>query len=432
MITTALLLAALLAVADTQPVAFVEVNVLPMDRERILERYTVIVRNGRIESLGPMTDIAVPADARRIDGRGKYLMPGLAEMHGHLPNPSAPGATPEVTEAVLFLYLANGVTAVRGMQGNPAALELRDRIARREVLGPRLWVAGQPFSGNSARTVADARRMVREQKAQGFDLLKIHEGLSRAIYDTIARAAKRVSIPFGGHVPDDVGLFHALRAGQITIDHLDNYVEAAGGTNAGPTGIDSVVQATRSAGAWVVPTLALWATFLAGDAATLGGLPELRYVPAQWTVNWTQQVRAMRQNNPDVTAGLQVIALRGRILKALSDAGAHILLGTDSPQLFSVPGFSVHHEIQAMREAGLTPYQILESGTRRVAEYFGASEEFGTVETGRRADLVLLSGNPLQDLGALARPAGVMVNGTWLPQPEIEQRLSRIAERFAR
>lgn len=420
------------AVRDTQPVAFVGVSVLPLDRDRLLENHTVVVRGGRIAALGPVAEIVVPAHARRVDGRGKFLLPGLAEMHGHLPNPNAPGFDPRVTESALFLYLANGVTFVRGMQGNAAALELRDRIARGEVLGPRLHVAGPPLSGATVRNAADARPTVEEQRAAGFDLLKIHEGLSREVYDTIAATAKRVGIRFAGHVPNEVGVFHALEAGQSTIDHLDNYTEAAGGEKADSAGIERVVRATRAAGTWVVPTMALWETFLAGDPADRARLPELRYVPPQWRAAWANQLAAMRRNNPDTAAGRREIALRRRILKALADGGVGILFGTDSPQLYSVPGFSVHREIAVMSAAGLPPFAILESATRRVAEYLGTPHEFGTVAPGRRADLILLHGNPLDDLGRLARPAGVMVNGRWLPESEIRERLEEIASAYAR
>ncbi|MGH7700482.1 MAG: amidohydrolase family protein, partial [Gemmatimonadales bacterium] len=319
------------------------------------------------------------------------------------------------------------------MQGHPAALALRDRIARGDLLGPRLWVAGPQLSGNAVPSVADARRLVPEQKAAGYDLLKIQEGLSRAVYDTIAATAKRLGISFAGHVPNDVGLLRALAAGQKSIDHLDNYVETLGGPDSADAGrIDALVAATRTAGAWAVPTMALWETFLVGQPDTLAALPELRYVPSQWRANWARQLGNMRSNNPDVEAGGRVAGLRRQILKALAQGGVRIVLGTDSPQIFSVPGFSIHREVRVMRAAGLTPFQILESGTRRVAEYFGAEDDFGTVSAGRRADLILLEANPLEDVGNVGRRAGVMVAGRWLPEAEIQARLARIAEGFAR
>lgn len=407
-------------------VAFVDVNVIPMSRDGVLEHQTVIVRGNRIADIGPAAQVRAPAGATTVDGRGKYLMPGFAEMHGHLPNPNA---GPELTENILFLYVANGVTTVRGMLGNTSHLELKARIARGELLGPRLWVPGPALGGNAASTPEVGRRMVEEQHAAGFDHLKIQERLARETYDTIVATAKRLGMRFVGHVPDEVGVYHVLQSGQSSIDHLDNYVETVGGPDsANDQRIAQVVAATCAARAWTVPTLALWEVFLGmDDADALAARPEVRYMPQAMRANWTQQLTQTRANAPPVESRLATIALRGRILKALQTAGCPIAFGTDSPQLYSVPGFSIHREMRSMAAAGLTPQQILRAGTREVARYFGAEQEFGSVAAGQRADLILLTGNPLSDLANLARRAGVMVNGRWLPEPEIQARLERIA-----
>jgi len=411
-----------------QTVAFVNVNVVPMDRDGVVPNQTVVVRDGRIVEVGPAARVRVSAGATVVDGAGKYLMPGLAEMHGHLPNPNA---GPEITETVLFLYVANGVTLVRGMQGNTAHLDLKRRIAAGELLGPRLFVPGPQLSGNSVPTADSGRRLVEAQRAAGFDHVKIQEFLSREAYDTIVATAKRVGIAFAGHVPDAVGVPHALASGQKSIDHLDNYVETVGGpTSADDARIGQIVAATCAAGTWTVPTLALWEVFLGtDDPAVLGARAELRYVPPQWRANWARQVGLMRQNAAP-GPGAATIALRRRILKALQDAGCPIAFGTDSPQLFSVPGFSIHREMASMAAAGLTPQQILTAGTRNVARYFGAEREFGTVAAGQRADLLLLDANPLAHVGNVARRAGVMVHGRWLPESEIQARLERLAEGY--
>jgi len=411
-------------------VAFEDVNVVPMNRDGVLEHQTVIVRGTRIAEMGPAAQVRAPAGATIVSGRGKYLMPGFAEMHGHFPNPDA---GPELTENVLFLYVANGVTTVRGMQGNLAHLELKARIARGELLGPRLWVPGPPLTGNSAPTPEAGRRLVEEQRAAGFDHLKIHEGLSRETYDTIVATAKRVGMRFGGHVPDAVGVYHALESGQASIDHLDNYVETVGGPDSADEGrIAQVVAATCAAHTWTVPTLALWETFLGTeDSGTLAARPEVRWVPQAWRANWAQQLTQLRQQNAQTREQrLTTLALRRRILKALQTAGCPIAFGTDSPQLYSVPGFSIHREIMSMSAAGLTPAQILAAGTRNPARYFGAEQEFGSVAAGQRADLILLNGNPLIDLANVRRRTGVMVNGRWLAEAEIQARLERIAAAY--
>ena len=157
-----------------QTVVFENVNVIPMDRERVLERQTVVVRDGRITQIGPVAGTTAPAGATRVDGSGKYLMPGLAEMHGHL----TANYLPDAAKAdVLYLYVANGVTTVRAMLGNPEAITTRDAIAKGTLLGPKLYVAGPALNGKVAPTTADGERLVREQKQAGYDLLKILGGM---------------------------------------------------------------------------------------------------------------------------------------------------------------------------------------------------------------------------------------------------------------
>ena len=410
--------------------AFVDVTVIAMDGRRPLANQTVVVRGDRIVAVGPAAATTLPAGATRVEGRGKFLMPGLAEMHGHVPPPNAP---PQLTEDVLFLYVANGITTVRGMLGAPGQLALRERTARGELIGPTLYLAGPSFNAQSINSPEEAVRKVREQKAEGWDLLKVHPGLTRPEYDAMARTAREVAIRFGGHVPADVGLLHALEMGQETFDHLDGYVEQLQGDqrDLDAAAMADVVRRTRDAGAWVVPTMALWEVLYGtADVATVTAYPELRYMPRATVAQWTN-IHTERMASPqmDRAVGRRVIENRMKLLKAMSDGGVRILMGTDAPQQFSVPGFSLHRELQRMRDAGMTPEQILASGTTRVGEYFAKSDRFGTVATGQRADLLLLDADPLTDVANVTRRAGVMVRGRWLPESEIQQRLATIAAR---
>ncbi len=433
------LLAALLpgSIIAQQTTAFVEVTVVPMDRQRTLAGQTVVVQDGVITQMGSSSQVEIPQGAARIDGRGRFLLPGLAEMHGHYPPPQT---AREYTEHILFLYVANGITLVRGMQGDEHHLPLRDQIEKGEVLGPRLLVSAPPMSGRGPTEPDQARQMVRDYKQAGFDHLKVHEGLAPEVYDAIAETARQEGIPFAGHVSNLVGLYHALKAGQHTIDHLDNCVEAlvpdrqrvrrAGLFNVGDliaqvdeSKIPGLVKAFRESGAGVVPTMVLWETFLGGAKGSdlRKKTSEVRYMPKRAVDQWESAVD--RRPPVDAQAGAKVIQLRRKLLKALHDGGVPVLLGTDSPQLFSVPGFSIHREMKVMTESGLTPYQVLASGTRKVAEFYGAADEYGTVAVGRRADLILLNANPLEDVAHVADRAGVMVKGRWLPESEIQQRL---------
>ena len=423
-------------------IAFVGVHVVPMDREALLENHTVIVAGGRIQTIGPAGRVSVPDGALRIDARGKYLMPGLAEMHAHIPPTDV---TDEQVEPLFLLYLSNGITTVRGMLGHPSHLAVRDRVARGELLGPRIYTSGPSLNGNSIPSPDSARAAVRHQKALGYDFLKIHPGLTRASYDAMADEARRMGIPFAGHVPADVGLHRALEARQATIDHLDGYVEALvpAGAATGPSQffgfnriahadlarIPDLARATREAGIWNVPTMSLFIDFVSAESPeALAARPQNRYMPRAQVENWMNAVRNARSNEAfSAEAARRFLETRSAILRELHRAGARLLLGSDAPQVFNVPGFSIHQELEALIDAGLTPYEALVTGTRNVALYFGADGEFGTVGEGKAADLILLDANPLADIRNVQRRAGVVVRGRWLPEEELQRRLDALA-----
>jgi imidazolonepropionase-like amidohydrolase len=414
-----------------RPTAFVGVTVLPLDSDRVLPDQTVVVRDGRIVAVGPRATVVVPADAERIDGGGKVLMPGLAEMHGHIPPPQGP---PGEIDDTLFLYLARGITTVRGMLGHPGQLTLRQGAADGTLLSPTLYLAGPSFNGQSVSSPEQAAAMVRDQAREGWDLLKVHPGVELAEYEAMARTAREVGIRFGGHVPADVGLERAIALGQETFDHLDGYVEALGGDRGpvDPAALAALVKKTRDAGAAVVPTMALWEVLYGtADLAALVRYPELAYVPPAMVEAW-KKAFANRLAHPayDAAEAKNVIDNRVRVLRALHEGGVSVVFGTDAPQQFSVPGFSLFREIPYMQAAGMSSHAILHSATRAVGQYFEKSDIFGQVAVGHRADLLLLDGNPLADLGALQRQAGVMVRGRWLPKAEIDRRLEAIAAKY--
>lgn len=416
-------------VASQDATVFEHVTVVPADAERTLPDHTVVVRGDRIVAVGPDGTVEVPDGAAVVDGAGRFLAPGLAEMHGHVPPPGAP---PALTEETLFLYLSQGITTVRGMLGAPGQLELRARANAGELLSPTLYLAGPSFRDQTVSSPEQAADRVREQAAEGWDLLKVHPGLTRAEYDALAETAREVGIRFGGHVPADVGVRHAIAQGQETFDHVDGYAEALGAA-AGPVdeaALADLVDATREAGAWIVPTMALWEVLYGTlPLDTLRAYPELAYVSPEQRAAWAGRVEALRSDG-DAAAAQRLIEGRQRILAALHAGGARILMGTDAPQLYSVPGFSLHREVPRMVAAGMTPYEILRSGTAHVGTYFADTDTFGLVAPGHRADLVLLDADPLLDAAHLQRIAGVMVRGRWVPRAEIDARLDAIRSAY--
>lgn len=431
----------LLEVSGQAPtVAITNVTVIPMDRERAIANQTVLVRGDRIADIGPVARVHVPSGAIRVDGAGKYLMPGVAEMHAHIPGGNSPD---ELVERVLTLFVANGVTTIRGMLGDPRHLPLRASVARGDLIGPTIYTSGPSFNGNTAATPEAAVKMVQDQKAAGYDLLKVHPGVPLTAFDAMAAEANTLKMPFSGHVPAHVGLARALTAKFHSIDHIDGYFEYAVGSDApvdwsnpgffganlaahlDPAKLQQAVTETKRAGVWIVPTQGLLENFMSMETPPqMRAKPGVQYMPAAVVEGWVKQ-RLAFMNEPDFSRARneRFLQERRKLLGALHEAGVDILLGSDAVQTFSVPGFSIHNEMHAMARAGLTPFEIYVAGTRNVARFFGREREIGTVEIGKIADLVLVDADPLADVANFSRQTGVMVRGRWLARADLLARL---------
>ncbi|MBW3534428.1 MAG: amidohydrolase family protein [Gemmatimonadetes bacterium] len=448
------------AQAPDQGVYAIEgVSVIPMDSEwTVLPDRTVVVRGGVIEAVGPAGQVRVPADATRIDGRGQWLLPGLAEMHAHVPPVQQPSSDQwpdrEALEDILFLYVANGITTIRGMLGADYQLELERMLDAGEVVGPNLDVGAFSLNQNSARTPDDAERLIRMHAQKGYDFQKVHPGFSRETWDRAAAVAEEVGLPLAGHVPADVGLEHALATGIASVDHMDGFVDAVASEDvrrrvaAGedvPLGevvasatearIREVARMTRDARVAVVPTAFLWENLYGNpNVDEMLSMPEMRYVSPQQRQAWRNQAAGRPSLTADVVEAHN--ELRRRILRVLEEEGVTILMGTDSPQLFNVPGFALHRELDVMRRSGLSNWEILETGTANVGAWIRQhldeeSSDVGTIAPGQRADLVLLERSPLVDLEHLTSRSGVMVNGRWYPRSVLDAGLERIAAKHA-
>jgi imidazolonepropionase-like amidohydrolase len=424
------------------PVAFVDVTVIPMDRERVLDHHTVVVRDGRIAEVGPSATTRAPATATIIDGRGKYLIPGLGDAHAHL---SSGGAGPTLADRALELYALNGVTSARSMYTEPHHAASRDRVERGEMLGPRLQIVSPPISGQKAPTPDAARAAVQAHKTAGYTVIKVMPGLSRATFDALVATARAAGMQLTGHVPADVGLSGVLAAGFASVEHLDGFLDALNPVpmSAAQSGffgfgamatvdesrIAKLVADVKASGTTVVPTefeMELFASVEQGSE--LAKRPEMRYVPAALVAQWTQQKDGFTRGvgvTPERASRYR--ELRRRLIRDLAAAGVPIAAGSDAFNLFDVAGFGTFSEMETLVDAGLTPFQALVASTVNVARVMGIDGDVGTVASGMLADLVLLDANPLGDVRNVRRQAGVMIRGRWLSRADLDARLNAIA-----
>ena len=462
MITLILKIALAIALAAVsaycQTTAFVGVNVIPMDRERVLTNQTVIVRDGVIAEIGDAKKIKIPKDATRVDGTGKYLIPGLVDMHTHLL--SDEDEFPDsIADDELRVMVANGVTTVRFMIGTPELLALRARSAKGEIEAPTIYVASPHLTGREqgndflVNTPEEGREAVRRSKAAGYDFIKVTTFIKPEVYEAAVDEAAKIGIRVVGHADSRfVGVERAWKAKQ-QIEHLDGYMEMLLRDDSPIKGsvsdvyiynpdnwksldyidenkIADVARKTVASNPFVDPTQHFMKNSfgLARSEESTRAQPDFKFYPAKTQRQWLDFYKRNRfLNTVSLEQRARWIALRDKLIKSIYDAGGKILAGSDTPEFLFLYGFSEHRELKALADAGLPNYAVLAAGTRNAHEFFGTIGQSGTVEKGKRADLVLLNANPLENISATENRAGVMLKGKWHSQSELNSWLDESA-----
>ena len=435
----------------TQTFLISNVNIVSMENDQVLKNQSILVGDGKILKISPASKPFDFSSNLVIDGGGSYVYPGLAEFHSHIP--VAQNGNTELQEEAMWLYLANGVLRVRGMIGHASHLPLKARIDAGELDGPRLFLAGPSFSGSSVSSPEKAAQMVRDEKAAGYDHLKLHPGLAMDEFLAISKTAKELHIPFGGHVSLDVGLEASLKNGYKSIEHMDGYIEALipdysrvlDSKIAGPftmllvkeadlAKLPDLVDLTLESKAWIAPTLTLFDRYFGSKPAEeYRNVQEMKYMSAQQVESWINAKKPYEEAGILTVENVQpYLEFRNMLFMTLHQAGVPVLMSSDSPQVFNVPGFSIHHEIELMSQAGMSNYEILKTGSVNPANYFEQDGEWGFIKEGYSADFVMVKGNPLEDLETLKKPIFVMVKGKMYDRNELKKQLDRIESNHKR
>ncbi len=445
-----------------QTTAFIGVNVIPMDRERILANQTVIVRNGVVAEIGDASRVKVPKDAVAIDGKGKYLIPGLVDMHTHLLSDS--DEYPDsIAPDELRVMVANGVTTVRFMIGTPELLKLRERSAAGAIVAPTIYVASPHLTGREqgnnfvVKTTDEAREAVRKSKAAGYDFIKITTFVPSLIYESAVDEAKKIGIRVVGHADSRfVGVERAWKAGQ-QIEHLDGYMELLLRPDAPMKGsvsdlyiyapdnwqsfeymdeskIPEIARKTVASNPFVDPTQHFMKNTFGRlrTEESIRAQPDFKFYPPKVQEQWLDFYRRNRFiNTVPLDKRAHWVDLRNKLIKAIHDAGGKIMAGSDTPEFLFLYGFSQHRELKALADAGLSNYAVLAAGTRNAHELLGTINRSGTIQKGKQADLILLNSNPLDSIGATEDRMGVMLKGKWYTQSELNGWLDEIAPKIA-
>ena len=439
----------------SRTVAIVGADVLPMTGPDRLHDQTVLVSGDRIVAVGPRSSITIPAGSQRIDARGLVLMPGLVDMHIHLaPESGRPG---DAAHRALAVMLGHGITTARTMAGSAANLSVREAVERGEIAGPRLYAAAPAIHVGNTADAATARGAVRAARRSGYDLIKSHHIVDPTIWQAVQDEAAREGLATAGHVANPVGLDRALAARQ-QVEHLDGFIfellpenapERAiefaqipppqvvlAAAAASDERIDALARRVAAAGGYQVPTLALFerVTRLEPSVEALMAAPEMRYVPDAALRQWAEQ-RAQFRSQSGYTAETAAAFrdLRRRIVRALHRAGVPLMAGSDTAQAFHLWGPGLIAEIEALAAAGLTPMEALRSATVVPRNYLRLlpgngshhrwEANFGTVEPGARADLILLRSDPTRDLAALRQLETVIAAGRVHDRADLDRRL---------
>lgn len=403
-------------------IAFTHVNVVSMENENVARDQTVLISNGVITRIS--TNELPPQDYFIIDGSNQYLMPGLADMHTHVNY-----------EEDLLPYVANGVTTILNMGSPGSILEFRAKAARREIISPTIFasafVDGVGNRGWVIHTPDEAAADIAQIKSQGWDFIKVYNGIKTDVFLSIQSEAAKNSLAIIGHGVREPGMEFILNHGQVMVAHMEEYLYTHFNNTLDESLIASAIKITKDNGAYVTPNLSAYEAIAAqwGNPSGLEKLLQqegIKYVSPKWKEFW---------NGIDYTSNAGSIEPQYNFLKKLTkqfdEANIPLLLGTDSPYIPGLPiGFSIHDDLRDLVGAGISPFNAIKAGTRTPGEFINhfvvGAQRFGLVKEGYKADLILLEANPLDNVTNIKKRIGVMANGRWMSEQYLQTQLLKL------
>lgn len=433
------------------PFAFIHVNIIPMDKEHILEDYTVITANGIITEMGPSSSIKIPEGAITLDVTGKFMIPGLSDMHVHLEGDAwnimyPPGAryTEEELnfEDIFFLYIAHGITLIDVMSAFPEHIKLREQISRNEFMGPRLLLsrmidgagkAWPPPISTWVNNPAEAKAAVIDAHEQGYDRIKVYSFLDKPCYDTIIAVANKLNMPVDGHIPISTSVEYVVESGQDMIAHIEEVMKFA--KDFSPEQIDYQATLIAESNTWLTSTLIHshnLVELLKNDKQAFSK-SGIEYLHPLGLGIWTYINENLYQPIPEagrsgIESGYESFQVPFTI--EFYKKGGKLLAGTDALIPSNLPGFSLHKELEELVNAGLSPYEALRVSTTNSYEFLGELQNAGTIAIGKQANLVLLDENPLKNISNTRTIYGVVVQKQFIQRSEIDERLMKIRESY--
>jgi len=395
--------------------ALVGVNVIPMTGEEILTDQTVLIEGGKFTTIGPAGEVDIPGEANVITGAsGKFMIPGLTEAHSHV----------QFSLSQFVVYLTRGVTTVREMDGFPWMLKAKEQADSGELLIPNLYVAGHILSNRAwdfymtqVNSGDEARQMVKEQAAMGYDFIKIHNSMPEPLFSAIFEAANGVGLDVVGHIPGEILIKDAIAVGMRTNEHFKGYIfdETLTITD------QDYINATKGSDLWNAPSFANRHEHLRGKEAVVLATEEnsLRLVPRWMRNSWLSQ--AAEEMTPLTELRQSIYPKSREIFQNLWPVTQKFFAGTDTGgYAFQVPGYALQEEVRIFESLGLTPFEALQTATINSALAMRKEAEMGTIEPGKRADFVILDDNPLEGTENLKSIWGVSVRGIWLHRDSLK------------